>query len=211
MSRRSVTGPPGSYHSATTKPSAVEPIVFPRSGGAIVGVLIPSSPSPAVSHSATTPCEDSNDAEHSTDSRRKNLGGMQFKVGKLDRSQGTQGRKSLRLCWAGLRIRRFDPVAKLSELPDHLPSAPLPRFFGDRWAPLFVMNSLVQDEPDQSTLSRLFPRPLARAAMRPAIAVVGGCRQIFVAQTGILSQLRRPTQPRPASLYEHRFPLSCKP
>jgi hypothetical protein len=64
-----------------------------------------------------------------------------------------QGRKSLRLCWAGLRIRRFDPVAKLSELPDHLPSAALLRFFGDRWAPFFVTNSLMQDEPDQSTLS----------------------------------------------------------
>jgi hypothetical protein len=56
----------------------------------------------------------------------------------------TQGRKSLGLCWTGLlRIARFDPVAKLSELPDHLPSAPLLRFFGDRWAPFLVTDSLV--------------------------------------------------------------------
>jgi hypothetical protein len=52
-----------------------------------------------------------------------------------------------------LRGRRFDPVAELSELPDHLPSAPLLRFFGDGWAPFFVTNFLMQDEPDQSTLS----------------------------------------------------------
>ena len=76
-----------------------------------------------------------------------------FGVGFECSAQPLQGRKSLRLCLAGLRIRRFDPVAKLSELPDHLPSTPLLRFFGDRWAPFFVTNSLMQDEPDQSTLS----------------------------------------------------------
>jgi hypothetical protein len=31
--------------------------------------------------------------------------------------------KSLRLCLAGLRIRRFDPIAEASELPDHSRSA----------------------------------------------------------------------------------------
>ena len=56
--------------------------------------------------------------------------------------------KSLRLCLAGLRIRRFDPIAEASELPDHLPSAELLRSFGDRWAPFFVTDSLVQDQPD---------------------------------------------------------------
>src|SRR5216683_5174801 len=61
--------------------------------------------------------------------------------------------KSLRLCLAGLRIRCFDPIAEASELPKHLPSAELLRSFGDRWAPFFVTDSLVQDQPDQSTLS----------------------------------------------------------
>ena len=64
-----------------------------------------------------------------------------------------QGRKSLRLCLAGLRIRRFDPIAEASELPDDSRSASLLRLFGDRWAPFFVTDSLVQDQPDQSTLS----------------------------------------------------------
>jgi hypothetical protein len=54
-----------------------------------------------------------------------------------------QGRKSLRLRLAGLRIRRFDPIAKASELPKHLPSADLLRSFGDRWSPFFVTHSLV--------------------------------------------------------------------
>jgi hypothetical protein len=66
---------------------------------------------------------------------------------------GYRVEKSLRLCLAGLRIRRFDPIAEASELPKHLPSAELLRSFGDRWAPFFVTDSLVQDQPDQSTLS----------------------------------------------------------
>ena len=61
--------------------------------------------------------------------------------------------KSLRLCLAGLRIGWFDPIAEASELPKHLGSAELLRSFGDRWAAFFVTDSLVQDEPDQSTLS----------------------------------------------------------
>src|SRR5207244_11185012 len=56
-----------------------------------------------------------------------------------------QGRKSLRLCLAELRIRRFDTIAEASELPDHLRRALLLRLFGNRGAPFFVTNSLVQD------------------------------------------------------------------
>ena len=61
--------------------------------------------------------------------------------------------KSLHLCLAGLRIRRFDPIAEVSELPDHSRGALLLGLFGDGWAAFFVTNSLVQDQPDQSTLS----------------------------------------------------------
>src|SRR6266436_867130 len=64
-----------------------------------------------------------------------------------------QARKSLRLCLAGLRIGWFDPVAEASQLADDSRCALLPRLFGDRWAPFFVTSSLVQDQPDQSTLS----------------------------------------------------------
>src|SRR5271167_1708591 len=64
-----------------------------------------------------------------------------------------QGRKSLRLCLAGLRIRWFDPIAEASQLPDHSRRAPLLRLFGDGWAPFFVRDSLMQDQPDQPTLS----------------------------------------------------------
>ena len=52
-----------------------------------------------------------------------------------------------------MRIRWFDPIAKASKVPDHLPSAELLRSFGDRWASFFVTHSLVQDQPDQPTLS----------------------------------------------------------
>jgi hypothetical protein len=61
--------------------------------------------------------------------------------------------KSLRLCLAGLRIRRFDPIAEASELPDHSGGALLLGLFGDGWAPFFVTNSLVQDQPNQPALS----------------------------------------------------------
>ena len=63
-----------------------------------------------------------------------------------------QGRKSLRVCLAWLRVRWFDPIAEVSELPDHLPSAQLLRSFGNGWAAFLVTNSLVQDQPDQPTL-----------------------------------------------------------
>ena len=62
-------------------------------------------------------------------------------------------KKSLRLGLAGLRIRRFDPIAEASELSDHSRGALLLGLFGDGWAPFFVTSSLVQDQPDQSTLS----------------------------------------------------------
>ena len=38
-------------------------------------------------------------------------------------------------------------------MPDHLPSAPLLRLFVDGGASFFVTDSLVQDQPDQATLS----------------------------------------------------------
>jgi len=52
-----------------------------------------------------------------------------------------------------LRIRWFDPIAEASQLPDHSRGAPLLRLFGDVWAPFFVTDSLVQDQPNQPTLS----------------------------------------------------------
>jgi len=61
-------------------------------------------------------------------------------------------RKSLRLCLAGLRIRRLDLITEASELADHSRSALLLGLFGDGWAPFFVMKSLMQDQPDQATL-----------------------------------------------------------
>jgi hypothetical protein len=61
--------------------------------------------------------------------------------------------KSLRLCLAQLRIRRFDAIAEASELPDHSGGAPVLRLFGDGWAPFFVTNSLVQAQPYEPTLS----------------------------------------------------------
>ena len=52
-----------------------------------------------------------------------------------------------------MRIRRFDPVAKVSQLPNHLRSAPLLRLFVDGGASFFVTDSLVQDQPNQPTVS----------------------------------------------------------
>src|SRR5260221_8856986 len=46
--------------------------------------------------------------------------------------------------------------------------------------------------------------------MRPATAVVRDCCQTSAAQTGTHRRLPRQTQLRPASSYEHRFPLSCR-
>ena len=54
---------------------------------------------------------------------------------------------------AGLTIRLFDPIAEASEVPDHLPSAELLRSFSNGWAPFFVTDPLVKDQPDQSALS----------------------------------------------------------
>jgi len=64
-----------------------------------------------------------------------------------------QGRKSLRLCLARLKIRWFDPVAEALELPDHLSSACSLRLLADGGTTFFVTNSLVEDQPDQPTLS----------------------------------------------------------
>src|SRR5260370_25798824 len=64
-----------------------------------------------------------------------------------------QPRKSLRLCLARLRVRCLDPIDEPSELPDHSCRAPLFRLFGDGWAPFFVADALMQDQPDQPTLS----------------------------------------------------------
>ena len=38
-------------------------------------------------------------------------------------------------------------------MPDHSCSAPLLQSFGDGWAPFFVTDSLMQDQPDQPTVS----------------------------------------------------------
>jgi hypothetical protein len=54
---------------------------------------------------------------------------------------------------AGLRFGWFDAIAEVSQLPDHSGSTVLPRLFGDGRSPFFVTNFLVQDQPDQSTLS----------------------------------------------------------
>src|SRR6266702_4204298 len=64
-----------------------------------------------------------------------------------------QSRKSLRLCLARLRVRWIDPIAEAPELPDHSRRSLLPRLFGDRGAAFFVTNPLMQDQPDQPTLS----------------------------------------------------------
>ncbi len=64
-----------------------------------------------------------------------------------------QGGKSLRFFVAELRIRRFDLITEISEWANHLPNAKLLRSFGDGWAPFFVTNALVQDQPNHSTLS----------------------------------------------------------
>jgi len=77
--------------------------------------------------------------------------GHQIQLKGRQKSQ-RQARKSLRWCLAGLRIRWIDPIAQTPELPDHSPRAPLFRLFGDGWAAFLVTDSLVQDQPDQSTL-----------------------------------------------------------
>jgi hypothetical protein len=52
-----------------------------------------------------------------------------------------------------LKIRWFDPIVEASQLPDHSRSAPLLGLFVDGRAPFFVTDCLVQDQPDQPTLS----------------------------------------------------------
>ena len=64
-----------------------------------------------------------------------------------------QGRKSLRPCLARLRVGWFDSIAQTSELPNHSPCALILGLFGDCRTPFFVRGSLMQDQPDQTTLS----------------------------------------------------------
>jgi len=64
-----------------------------------------------------------------------------------------QGRKSLHVCLATLRVRWFDPITEPSELPKHSCSAPLLGLFDDSGAAFLVTDALVQDQPDQATLS----------------------------------------------------------
>ena len=70
-----------------------------------------------------------------------------------DEMRVTQGRKSLRLCLAGLGVGWFDAIAQTSELPNHSPRALVPGLLGDCRAPFFVRGCLMQDQPDQTTLS----------------------------------------------------------
>src|SRR5438552_3652019 len=65
-----------------------------------------------------------------------------------------QGRKSLHSYWiTRLRSCRLDPVAESSEFPDHSRRALLLRPFADGWAAFLVTDSLMQDQPDQATMS----------------------------------------------------------
>ena len=57
------------------------------------------------------------------------------------------------MCLARLKIRWFDPVAEVLELPKHPGSACSLRPFADGGTTFFVTNSLVEDQPDQPTLS----------------------------------------------------------
>jgi hypothetical protein len=69
--------------------------------------------------------------------------------------------RSLPLCLTGLfRIWWFDSITEASELPDHFPSAHLLRLFVDGGASLFVTDSLMQNQPDQTTLSRWAMTPM---------------------------------------------------
>ena len=52
----------------------------------------------------------------------------------------------LRICW-------LDPIAEASQLEDHSSRAPLLGLFGLGWAPLFVTDSLMQDQPAEPPLS----------------------------------------------------------
>ena len=73
---------------------------------------------------------------------------------------------------AGLRIGWFDPVAQISELPNYSAGALIPGLFADCWAPFFVASSLIQDQPDQMTLSmRNDPDGLIMAEARDRAAI----------------------------------------
>jgi hypothetical protein len=56
-------------------------------------------------------------------------------------------------------------------LPNHSPRALIPGLFADCWAPFFVAGSLMQDQPDQTTLSmRNDPDGLIMSEARDAAA-----------------------------------------
>jgi hypothetical protein len=87
---------------------------------------------------------------------------------------------------AGLRVRRFDPIAEASELPNHSPRALISGSFGDCWAPFVVTGSLMEDQPEQTTLSmRNDPDGLIMSEARDATAIDDNDAQLF-AQTRTL-------------------------
>ena len=71
--------------------------------------------------------------------------GLRTASQKIESVFSCQGRKS--------RIRWFGPVAEASELPDRPCSACLLGLLADGGATFLATDSLVQDKPDQSTLS----------------------------------------------------------
>ena len=52
-----------------------------------------------------------------------------------------------------MRIGQFDLIAQISELPNHSPRALILGSYVDSWASFLVTGSLMQDQPDQTTLS----------------------------------------------------------
>ena len=66
----------------------------------------------------------------------------------------------------------IDPIAQISELPNHSPRALISGSFGDCWAAFFVTGSLMEDQPDQTTLSmRNDPDGLIMSEARDATAI----------------------------------------
>jgi len=94
---------------------------------------------------------------HPRKSRLTYIDGLRYASAHSGLSVGTtsvQGRKSLGLCRTlVLRNWCFDSVSEPSEFPDHSRCVPLLRLLGNGWAAFFVTNALVQDQPDQPTLS----------------------------------------------------------
>src|SRR5215813_11966684 len=83
-----------------------------------------------------------------------------MEVGKPDKSSSRTPNlrlprlpKSKRLLHRCLRIGRFDLIAQISELANHSPRALILGSYVDSWASFLVTDSLMQDQPDQTTLS----------------------------------------------------------